>query len=536
MPVTRPRPNFHHLLACAAFMASFMHSCPPANADPISNGRPNILFIIADDASRDSMGVYGSTYVETPNFDRIASEGVLFTQAYNCNPKCAPARACLLTGRYSWQLQEACNHNPFLSSRWAFYPYLLEASGYCVGYTGKGWGPGEFRGYDASRSRDKLNPAGHPFQTEKLKPPYSGINNIDYAGNFKVFLDQMPKQKPFCFWFGTKEPHRSYGKDNWKLDGRDLSKVTVPAYYPDNATIRGDLADYAIEVEWYDHHIGRALKELEQRDMLDNTMIIATSDHGMPFPRVKGQIYDDGFHVPMAVRWGNRVQAGRVVTDFITFPDVAPTIMEAAGVKLHSQMTGKSFLPQLLSKKSGRIDSTRDHTLLGKERHDIGRTDGDQLSVGYPARAIRYDRYLYVRNFKPDRWPVGDPGYGLLNCDGSPTKSYLTGLSMAHPDFRFYEMSFGKRKQEELYDMQQDPDCINNLAGKPELKAIKTALWEQLRKELTEQEDPRMIGNGDIFDFYPNRHISRQQDLYKQPDYDPVGDFETRYGSSTERK
>ena len=157
-------------------------------------GRPNILFIIADDASRDSMGVYGSTYVDTPNFDRIAHEGVLFTQAYNCNPKCAPARACVLTGRYSWQLQEACNHNPFLDKRWVFYPFLLEQAGYCVGYTGKGWGPGEFAGYDASKTKDKLNPAGHPFLKKTIKPPYKGINWLG-----KSLLEGMlPSQAGIC--------------------------------------------------------------------------------------------------------------------------------------------------------------------------------------------------------------------------------------------------------------------------------------------------------------------------------------------------
>ena len=494
--------------------------------------RPNILFIIADDASRDSMSIYGSTYVDTPHFDRIAKEGVLFTQAYNCNPKCAPARACLLTGRYSWQLQEACNHQPFLSDRWLFYPFLLEEAGYQIGYTGKGWGPGEFRGYDASKTKDKANPAGHPFQKRKLNPPYRGINNNDYAGNFEDFLNQIPKQKPFCFWLGTKEPHRSYGKDNWKIDGRDLSKVTVPSYYPDNATIRGDLADYAIEVEWYDQHVGRALKQLEERGILDRTLIIATSDHGMPFPRVKGQIYDDGFHVPFAVRWGDRISPGRVVTDFITFPDVAPTIMHAAGLKLNPQFTGKSFLRQLLSTKSGRIDPIRDHTLLGKERHDIGRTDGEQLSVGYPSRAIRNDKYLYVRNFKAHRWPVGDPKYGLLNCDQSPSKSYLTSLSMGDPDYRFYEMSFGKRPSEELYDMIADPDCVNNLADDAQMQGIKRKLWGQLEKELLLQRDPRLLGDGNIFDYYPNRHITRQQDLYNQPDYDPISDFQQRYGTN----
>jgi N-sulfoglucosamine sulfohydrolase len=493
--------------------------------------RPNILFIIADDASRDSMGVYGSSYVETPNFDRIAREGVLFTQAYNCNPKCAPARACLLTGRYSWQLKEACNHNPFLSEQWVFYPYLLQESGYFIGYTGKGWGPGIYNELDAGKAKNDSNPAGLPYNEKTLKPPYKGINNIDYAANFATFLDAKPNDEPFCFWLGTKEPHRSYGKDNWKLDGRDLADVTVPAYFPDNETIRGDLADYAIEVEWYDTHIGRALEHLESHGLLDETLIIATSDHGMPFPRVKGQIYDDGFHVPFAARWGASIKPGRVVSDFITFPDLAPTLMELAGLPPHPQMTGNSFARQLLSDQTGRIDPTRDHTLLGKERHDIGRTDGDLLSVGYPARAIRNDDYLYVRNFKPDRWPAGDPQYGLLNCDRSPTKSYLTNLSMGDDDYHFYKLSFGKRPEEELYDIRQDPDCVDNLAAKPPFAKVKTELWNQLRKELAAQGDPRIIDGGEIFDFYPNCRVDRQQKLYGKPDYDPVGVFEEKFGA-----
>ncbi len=355
--------------------------------------------------------------------------------------------------------------------------------------------------------------------------------NTDYAGNFADFLKACPKEKPFCFWLGTKEPHRRYELDSWKKAGSDLSKVTVPAYFPDNDVIRGDLADYALEVEWYDTHIGRALKHLEDLGQLDNTVIIATSDHGMPFPRVKGQIYDDGFHIPFAVRWGAKIKPGRVVTDFVTFPDLAPTLMELAGVKPHSQMTGKSFVSQLLSKKSGRVDPKRDHTLLGKERHDVGRTDGDALSVAYPARAIRNDKFLYVHNFKPNRWPVGDPEYGYLNCDGSPTKSYLTELSAGHPDYRFFTMAFGKRPMEELFDMATDPDCVNNLAADPAHAKTKAALWSQLQKELRAQGDPRILGNGDIFDYYPNHQVSRQQKLYGKPGYDPVKLFEQKYGA-----
>ena len=495
--------------------------------------RPNILFMIADDASRDSFGAYGAKYVKTPHFDRLAKEGVLFTQAYNCNPKCAPARACLLTGRYSWQLKEACNHNPFLSAEWKFYPFLLEDAGYFIGFTGKGWGPGIWGGVDSGRTKfEKLNPAGRPFQSKKLKPPYKGIANVDYAGNFAEFLKARPKGKPFCFWLGTKEPHRGYGKDNWKKDSRNLKDVVVPAYYPDNEVIRGDLADYAIEVEWYDTHIGRALKHLKDAGELDNTIIIATSDHGMPFPRVKGQIYDDGFHIPFAVRWGDKVEADRVVTDFITFPDLAPTLMEIVGLKPIKQMTGKSFLSQLLATRSGRIDKQRDHTLLGKERHDIGRTDGDLVSVAYPARAIRNDRWLYVRNFKPNRWPGGDPQYGLLNCDGSPTKSYLTGLSAGDNDYRYYQLAFGKREAEELFDMRNDSDCVNNLAVNPEFATTKNRLWKQLERELKAQGDPRVLRQGDIFDFYPNCRVDRQQKLCGQPGYDPVKIFEERFGKA----
>ncbi|MEM9367082.1 MAG: sulfatase [Planctomycetota bacterium] len=497
--------------------------------------RPNILFIIADDASRDSMGVYGSTYVKTPAFDRIAKEGVLFTNAYNCNPKCAPARACLLTGRYSWQLEEACNHNPFLSDRWKFYPYLLEETGYFVGYTGKGWGPGIWKGIDGGKTGfQRDNPAGHAWTKRTNKPPYSGISKTDYAANFADFLDDRDERadnQPFCFWLGTREPHRGYGKDNWKLDGRDLSEVTVPTYYPDNEIIRGDLADYAIEVEWYDMHIGKALEHLEVRGMLENTLVIATSDHGMPFPRVKGQIYDDGFHVPLAVRWGRRIQAGRTVTDFVTFPDLAPTVMEVAGLDPDPQMTGQSFLRQLLDEESGRIDQARDHTLLGKERHDIGRTDGDLLSVGYPARAIRTDDYLYVRNFAPQRWPVGDPEYGFMNCDGSPTKTFLRAISPDGDEYPFFQLSFGKRPSEELYDMRHDTGCVHNLAALAAFTRIKETLAGQMEQELIEQGDPRMLGTGEVFDFYPNCRIDRQQKLYKRPDWDPVAVFEEKFGS-----
>jgi len=496
------------------------------------NSRPNILFIIADDASCDSFGAYGGGYCKTPNLDRLARDGVRFTNAYNCNPKCAPARACLLTGRYSWQLQEACNHNPFLSERWVFYPGLLEEAGYFVGHTGKGWGPGIYKGkQQGGDSNDATNPAGQGYSEKRLKPPFKGIGSCDYAGNFERFLGQKPADKPFCFWLGTREPHRGYEKNSYKRAGKSLDAISVPAFFPDNETVRGDLADYSLEVEWYDTHIGRSIALLEEQGLLDNTLIVATSDHGMPFPRVKGQIYDEGFRIPLVAFWKDKIAPGRVVTDFVTFPDVAPTFMEVAGLTPHAQMTGRSFLDLLLSEKSGRITSDRNHTLLGKERHDLGRTDGDRVSVGYPVRAIRNDRFLYARNFEPDRWPVGDPQYGYLNCDGSPTKSYILKNRSETDGKRFYELCFGKRPEEELYDIKKDPDCVRNLANDPEYAQMKEQLWTQLKTELTAQEDPRLLGKGDIFDFYPNRDIHAAKRTYGDAFYDPVAAFEERYGS-----
>ena len=334
------------------------------------------------------------------------------------------------------------------------------------------------------------NPAGHPFNKRTLKPPYKGMSNMDYGANFADFLAARPESQPFCFWLGTREPHRGYGKDNWKLAGKTLDDVQVPGYWPDTPSIRGDLADYGLEVEWYDTQIGRAVALLDEKGLLENTLIIATSDHGMPFPRVKGQLYDDAVRVPFAVRWDAQIPPGRVVTDFINFPDLAPTLLELAKVEPPAQMTGASFASQLLSTRSGRLDSQRNHALLGKERHDIGRTDGNRLSVAYPVRALRTDRFLYVRNFKPHRWPVGNPEYGFLNCDGSPTKRLLQSYATDPANQHYYAWSFGKRPEEELYDVNLDPDCLTNLADQSNYQTIKAELWQHLETSSNQARRP----------------------------------------------
>jgi arylsulfatase A-like enzyme len=275
----------------------------------------------------------------------------------------------------------------------------------------------------------------------------------------------------------------------------------MPKFYPDHRAIRSDYLDYALEVEWYDKHLGAALQKLEEIGELENTLIVATSDHGEPFPRVKGQIYEKGFHIPLAVRWGAKVQGGRVVEDFINVRDFAPTFLEAVGVPLAVTMTGRSFLDVLTSGKSGSVDASRNVMLVGKERHDLGRP----YDQGYPVRAIRTTEFLYVRNFEPDRWPAGNPETGYRNVDDSPTKSFLlTGFD------ENYRMSFGKRRAEELYDIKSDPDCVNNLATDLKYAQVKRQLQERMYDMLKEEGDPRMTGRADFFDTIrytgPRRH------------------------------
>ena len=450
--------------------------------------KPNILLVIADDWSHGHAGAYGASWIKTPAFDRVAREGVLFANCFTNNPKCSPTRASILTGRNTWQLEEAMCHFGRFSAKWPVYPDLLETAGYAVGFTGKGWGPGDFKAGGFTR-----NPAGPAFQKFKLKPTPEGFSSIDYSRNFADFLDTREAGKPFCFWVGGLEPHRPYEQGSGVRAGRDLASVPLPSYFPESNVVRGDMLDYALEVESFDVHLGKMLETLESRGELDDTLVLVTSDHGMPFPRVKGQIYEHGIHIPLAIRWGSRVKPGRLVDDFINIRDFAPTFLEAAGVSVPESVTGKSFLDVLTSDKSGWVDTSRNRIVVGKERHDIGRPE-DQ---GYPVRALRTPEYLYIRNYEPDRWPSGNPETGYTNCDDGPTKSLI--LTKFDP---IYRLCFGKRPAEELYKVATDPDCVHDLAADPELLPLKAELRDEMETFLREDGDPRMSGHGAIFESY----------------------------------
>ena len=469
--------------------------------------RPNILFCIADDWSFGHAGAYGCGCVKTPAFDRVAREGLLFTRAYTPNAKCAPSRACLLTGRNSWQLKDACNHVCYFPPEFQSYPETLQANGYFVGVTGKGWGPGVAN--DAHGQARQIT--GRPFNRRKARPPARAMSNNDYAGNFADFLNAVPAEQPWCFWYGTSEPHRGYeyGVGAAKA-GKKLTDIDhVPGFLPDNNTVRNDMLDYAFEVEHFDHHLSRILDTLQQRGQLENTLVVVTSDHGMPFPRCKGQAYDYSNHIPLAVMWVDGIkQPGRVMHDYVSFIDLAPTFIEVAGLTWGDTgmqpSPGRSWSDIFASPQAGQVSPQRNHVLIGKERHDIGRPH----DVGYPIRGIVKDDTLYVRNFATNRWPAGNPETGYLNCDGSPTKTVVLKTRTENRQKRFWQLCFGKRPKEELYDLKTDPDCLNNLAETEDHRGLKQRLQKQLFDELKKQQDPRMFGEGDYFDKVPFTNAS----------------------------
>jgi N-sulfoglucosamine sulfohydrolase len=487
----------------AALFAVILIAAVVVSSSAAAEGkRPNILFAIADDASFPHMGAYGTEWVKTPAFDRVAKEGILFTRAYTPNAKCAPSRSCIITGRNSWQLEEAVNHVAPFPQKFASYGEALDAKGYFVGSTGKGWGPGD-AGMRAGKRRQLV---GTPFNKKKLDPPTSAISRIDYAGNFEEFLNTNAEGEPWCFWYGGFEPHRRYEYGSGvEKGGKSVSDIkTVPAFWPDDDITRIDMLDYAYEIEYFDQHLQRMLDALEARGELDNTLVVVTADNGMPFPRIKGQEYELSNHLPLAIMWVDGIEKpGRVIDDFVNFIDFAPTFLDVADVEWATSgmasATGKSLVSLFQSGASGITDSGRDHVLIGKERHDVGRPhDG-----GYPIRGIVKGDLLYLHNFETERWPAGNPETGYLNCDGGATKTNILNLRRTGENRALWQLAFGKRPGEELYNIKTDPGCMENLAGEAAFDSAKAALRKQLFDELKAQGDPRMTGAAAFFDTIP---------------------------------
>jgi uncharacterized sulfatase len=262
-----------------------------------------------------------------------------------------------------------------------------------------------------------------------------------------------------------------------------------------------------LEIQWFDEHLGRMLKMLEENSELDNTIVVVTSDNGMPFPRAKATVYNYGVHMPLAIRWGNGLQRpGRIVHDFVNHIDFAPTFLEAADVKAPEEMTGRSLMNILQSDKGGWVEPARDMTVVGMERHVWTRPDGKT----YPRRAIYTKDYCYIRNYEPDRWPMGGPDFKASHqstfgdIDDGPTKSYMMEHREKKGVKKLFSMSFGKLGAEELYAIDRDPAQMKNRADEPIFREVKERLRKRMEDYQKKTADPRVKGESpwDDYPFY----------------------------------
>jgi uncharacterized sulfatase len=497
----------------------------------------NILIAISDDQSYPYTGAYGNKTVETPAFDWVAENGILFTNAFASSPGCAPSRSSILTGRYPWQNEEAGSHQTLYPLAYKVLVDVLEENGYFIGYTGKGCSPFNWR-----MSGRKRNPAGNEFNQIKYKKdekPTNGISNINYAANFDQFLAQKPKDQPFYFWYGAFEPHRKFEEGSGQKSGKLLKDAFVPAFLPNDATIQTDVLDYALEIDWFDHHLEKIIASLKKSNQLDNTIIIVTSDNGMAFPRAKANCYEYGIHVPLAVYLPKGMVKKRVVDDLVSLTDITPTLLDLTQIKPKGMkaISGKSFYNILTSNKNGQVDADRTAIYSSRERHSCARW----ANLGYPIRSIRTKKYLYIRNYYPERWPAGAPQtlnfsdptqlenkYGLnadekfngkafYDIDAALSKRHLIENYNKKGISTYFELAVGKRPQDELYDIEKDPDCLNNLAKNPTYQAILQEHQNQLTAFLKKTKDPRHVGPyPNVFENYQRFSVLRP---FPKPDW-----------------
>jgi N-sulfoglucosamine sulfohydrolase len=501
--------------------------------------RPNILFLFADDWGRcasilrqTEMPGTINDIVETPNFDRIAKQGVFFRNAHVSAPSCTPCRSSLLTGQHFWRTNTgAILQGAVWDASIPSFPLLLQDAGYHIGYTHKVWGPGTPANspFTNKQSYSKRGGRFNQFSGNVTKMVEQG-RKLEEAkreliaetrGNFEDFLAARPADQPWCYWFGPTNTHRIWikgsGKALWGIDPDSL-KGKMPPYLPDVPEVREDLADYIGEVRAWDAGIGALLEELDQHGETENTLIVISGDHGPPgFPHGKCNLYGFGTGVCLSIT-GPGVNGGRIVNDFVSLTDLAPTFLAAADLKAPDVMTGRSLWPILQSEKNGLVDASRTHVFTGRERHvENARPD----FTPYPQRAIRTADHVLIVNFRPDRFPMGDPylldgdkippaatlesqtRVTLADMDASPTKAWIVGVKNTPKWKAHYERFFGKRPKNELYDLKKDPHETINLAEDPAYGEVKSALENELMDVLAKTGDPRLVAGGEFFETSP---------------------------------
>lgn len=471
--------NCRSLLIFLALLSTAACSTQPEDV-------PNILLVVTDDQSWKHTSMAGAAGLATPNFDRIARSGVYFPQAYASAPSCTASRSSILAGQDFWRLGSAAVLNGRFQSDMISYQRILKAAGFHTGFTGKGWGPG---------LADGESPVGMAYNDAQLVQDSLHVSSIDYAANFERFLDDAPADQPFSFLLSPFEPHRPFQAGTGTAAGIDAAIIELPEFLPDTELVREDMADYYYEIQQQDAALGRILEILETRGLLENTLIVVTSDNGMPFPRAKSTNYEYGVRVPLALSWPARIQKPGINDAIVNLADLAPTFLAATRQKIPEAVNGRNLLDIIDLGRPVAEAADFSFTVTGFERHIPDAREGNR---SYPVRALHTAEAVYIRNFAPERWPVG-PGPRYADIDStSPSKRVV----LQSPEY--LELAAGKRPAEEMYLLTTDPYQLDNLANSAEYSALRGQLSDRLHSYLTQSEDPVLSVGNDAFSAYPS--------------------------------
>jgi uncharacterized sulfatase len=441
------------LLCSAVILAAGLAalSCPAAAADP-----PNILWITCEDTGP-HLGCYGDAYAVTPNLDRLAAQGMRYRTAWSNAPVCAPARTTIISGVYpSSTGAEHMRSQVDMPAPMKMYPQLLREAGY----------------YCTNNSKEDYN----------LEKP--GRVWDDSSG--KAHWKNRPAGQPFFAIFNITVSHESQIRVRPHTLKHDPTKVRVPAYHPDTPEVRHDWAQYYDKVTEMDAQAGKRLQELADAGLMDQTIIFFYGDHGSGMPRSKRWPYNSGLHVPLIVYIPQKFKdlapkeyaAGGSSDRLVSFVDLAPTLVSLSGMKPPEWMQGHAFLGKFAAPPQPYI-----HGLRGRmdERYDL-------------VRSVRNQRYIYIRNYMPHLIYGQHISYMFQTPTTRVWKRLYDEGQLKPPQTFFWE----RKPPEELYDLQADPDEVDNLVDSPEHQAVLKELRQAQREQAMRIRDVGFLSEAEM--------------------------------------
>lgn len=405
------------------FALSALFAC--VSSTNAEEAKPNFVVVILDDVSPDDLGCYGHPHVKTPRLDAWAKEAMRFDAAFLTCSSCSPSRCSILTGRYPHATGAAELHMPLPADQVTF-PGRLKEAGYWTASAGK-W----HLGPHTKKDFDLVAEGGGPSGCEK----------------WLSTLKERPKDRPFFMWLAAFDAHRDYQKGAID-EPHHMADVVVPPFFPDDPAVRGDLAMYYDEISRADRFFGEVLDELKRQGVYENTFVLFMADNGRPFPRCKTTVYDSGVRTPFVVSYPPLVRAGSVNPQLVSSVDLAPTILELAGLDPQETFQGRSLVPTLKDAKTG----IRDYVYSERNWHDYRAHE----------RSVRDEKWLFIANATPEL--TASPPADAVRSPTFQRMVELVGENLPPEQRQCFSVP---RTPEELYDVVADPHQLKNLAGDP---------------------------------------------------------------------